>query len=179
MSETENRIIREIAGLGVYDYAFIKSDQVVFTDVFRRLCEENSCGMYNKSWACPPAVGTVEACKGKCLAFENAFVFTSVSELEDVYDVEEWLKFRVIHEAMTEKVVGVFRREFENVLPLSTEGCTVCKTCAYPDKPCRFPDRMFPAVEGYGIAVTQLAKAGGLSYNNGPGTLTYFSAIFF
>jgi hypothetical protein len=38
---------------------------------------------------------------------------------------------------------------------------------------------MFPAIEGFGINVMQLAKTGGLKYYNGPNTVTYFSSVFF
>jgi hypothetical protein len=38
---------------------------------------------------------------------------------------------------------------------------------------------MFPAIEGFGINVMQMAKTGRISYYNGPNTVTYFSIIFF
>lgn len=179
MKEIENIILQEKENLNIHEYAFLRSDQVVFSDEIRILCEKNSCGMYDKSWACPPAVGSIENCKKKCSELENAFVFTSLANLENMYDVDEWRRVRIIHEKITDKVVQIFQEEFEKILILSTEGCTVCKTCTYPKKPCRFPDRMYPATEGFGILVTQLAQTGNIKYNNGPNSLTYFSVIFF
>lgn len=179
MRKIESIILQEKENLNIHEYAFIKSDQVIFSDEVRSLCENNACGMYGKSWACPPAVGSVEYCKTKCSEFENAFVFTSLANLEDMYDVDEWLEARIIHEAITEKVVQIFRSEFKKILTLSAEGCTICKTCTYPEKPCRLPERMFPATEGFGILVTQQAKICGIKYNNGLNTITYFSTIFF
>ena len=38
---------------------------------------------------------------------------------------------------------------------------------------------MFPCVESYGILVTELAEKGGISYQNGAGTVTWFSVLFF
>ena len=37
------------------------------------------------------------------------------------------------------------------VYGLSTESCAICAHCAWPDGPCRHPDRMFPCVESHGI----------------------------
>jgi len=49
-------------------------------------------------------------------------------------------------------------------LLLSNEGCIRCKSCTYPDAPCRFPDKLYPSLEGYGILVTELAKKAGLNF---------------
>jgi predicted metal-binding protein len=76
-------------------------------------------------------------------------------------------------------VVKTFRSRFDRIMALSTEGCMVCKACAYPNQPCHFPERMFPAIEGFGINVMQLAKTARIRYYNGPNTVTYFSIIFF
>jgi predicted metal-binding protein len=172
-------MMEEKDNLNIHEYAFIKPDQVTFSNEIRCLCERNACGMYGKSWACPPAVGSVEHCRETCNNFMNAFLFTSLAQLKDEYSVDEWLDARVIHENITERVTQVFRAEFGNVLTLSAEGCTVCKTCTYPERPCRFPMRMYPATEGYGIQVMQLAIDTNVKYNNGAKNLTYFSILFF
>ncbi|WP_459931558.1 DUF2284 domain-containing protein [Desulfosporosinus burensis] len=60
-----------------------------------------------------------------------------------------------------------------------TEGCNLCEKCTYPEKPCRFPNRMFPATESFGIMVIQQAPLCNIKYNNGANAITYFSMIFF
>jgi predicted metal-binding protein len=179
MKEIERIILQEKENLKIHEYAFTETNQVGFSDEVRSLCERNACGMYGKSWACPPAVGSVEECKTKCGEFQNAFVFTSLTSLRKKYDVGGWLEAMRRHEAITEEVVRIFRSKFDKILALSTEGCTICKTCTYPNQPCRFPERMFPATEGFGIYVIQLAQTCGIKYNNGPNTVTYFSVVFF
>jgi predicted metal-binding protein len=57
-------------------------------------------------------------------------------------------------------------------------GCTICEACAYPDL-CRFPDKAYSSIEAAGIDVTELSRAGGVRYNNGINTVTYFSMILF
>jgi len=179
MKEIEKIIFQKKEELNIHEYAFINSEEVIFSEEVRAICKSNGCGMYGKSWACPPVVGSVKSCEERCRKFKYAFVFTSSTYIEDKYDVEEWLRILVIHEKITDCIVKIFRSEFKEILPLSTEGCRVCKTCTYPDKPCRFPGRMYPATEGFGILVTQLAKEANIRYNNGENNLTYFSVIFF
>ena len=172
-------IIDEKDNLGIYEYAFIKTDNVIFSDEVRKICAKNVCGMYGKSWACPPAVGTMEHCRKQCDKYENAFVLTTVSVLEDKYDVNKWREAAIQHETVTDKVLPHFKSSFKTVLALSTEGCSICESCTYPNSPCRFPARMHPATEGYGILVTELSKKCSINYNNGSNTITYFSIIFF
>lgn len=59
------------------------------------------------------------------------------------------------------------------------KGCMICKTYTYPEKACRFPERMLFATEGFGILIMQQAQEYCIKYNNGPYTLSYFSMIFF
>ena len=62
---------------------------------------------------------------------------------------------------------------------LSTESCAICEKCAYPDAPCRHPDRMFPCIESYGILVTELAEKNGITFMGGSGLVTWFSLILY
>lgn len=179
MNNIKKIIIEKKDLLEIHEYAFIKAVDIVFSDEVRKACEQNFCGMYGTSWACPPAVGTIEQCRKQCREFENAFVLTTRTVLEDKYDFEKWHEAGIKHEAVTDNTAEIFRDGFEKTLVLSTEGCSICKKCTYPDSPCRFPERMHPATEGYGIMVTELAKSCGIKYNNGPDSITFFSIIFF
>ncbi|MBI4857878.1 MAG: DUF2284 domain-containing protein [Acetobacterium woodii] len=175
----QTEIEKELAQLPILEYVFFKPEEIIFSKEVRDLCEGNSCGMYNKSWACPPAVGSVESCIEKCQAYDKAMLFTTATEVASSFDMKGWMRARVEHEALTDQVAAVFRSYDKDALILSTEGCTVCKKCTYPDAPCRFPDRMYPATEGYGIMVMQMAPALKISYNNGANTVTYFSMVLF
>ena len=69
-----------------------------------------------------------------------------------------------------------FNPEF---LPLGTGCCMICKTCSYPDAPCRHPEKMFPCIESYGILVTDLAEKYGISFMNGANVVTWFSLLLY
>ena len=67
-----------------------------------------------------------------------------------------------------------------NVLHLGAGGCGVCKPCAKQSgEPCRFPELAMPSLEAYCINVSELARAAGMKYINGPNTVTYFGAVLF
>ncbi|MHC6180562.1 DUF2284 domain-containing protein [Clostridium sp. JNZ X4-2] len=55
-----------------------------------------------------------------------------------------------------------------------------CERCTYLDgEDCRCPDRALSSVEAYGIDVISLEKDVGISYYNGPNTVSYVGLILF
>ena len=156
----------QLCQLPISQYAWIDPQTIEFSDRIRYVCE-HECPMYGTSWACPPAVGTVAACRERILSYPGALVFTTLSEVDDIADLSAALATRAPHEAVTRQVRDILRRFSPDVLTLSTESCAICEHCAYPDAPCRHPERMFPCVESYGIVATALAEQNGIEFYNG------------
>ncbi len=121
----------------------------------------------------------MEECKSRILKYQHLFVFTTVHELEDSYDFEGMMEGKERHNALCPNIAESFRNEYPDLLILSAEGCNRCKTCTYPDAPCRFPQRMLPCMEGYGILVTGLAERCGITFLNGNNLVTWFSLILY
>lgn len=167
-----------ITGLPICDYAFIEIKDIPFKEEVRYICR-TECSRYGTSWSCPPAVGTVEECRRRCKEYQGAFLFTSMTEVPDMEELEGMLATRKDHEAITRKVRDLFLKEGLEVLVLSTESCAVCEHCTYPDAPCRFPDRMFPSLEGFGILVTGLAEQCDITFINENNLVTWFSLILY
>ena len=166
---------QQLCQLPVSQYAWVDPHKIEFSDRARYGCE-HVCPMYGTSWACPPAVGTVEACRERVLSYPGALVFTSLAEVRDIADMAETLATRGAHEALTRQVRDILLQYSPDVLTLSTESCAICPNCAYPDAPCRHPDRMFPCVESYGIVATALAEQNGIEFYNG-NLVTWFSVL--
>ena len=152
---------------GVYQYGRVDTADIRFLQEVRGMCEANTCRQYGKTWACPPAIGTVEEC----------LVFSVKCDLEDSFDyegmVEGGKRFKRIARAIQQAV----SRELDDYLLLSNEGCDQCKECTYPNAPCRFPEKTHGALEGYGILVSELAGQAGIRYINGANTVTYFGGL--
>jgi predicted metal-binding protein len=163
-----------------HEYAVIPTHTITFSPELLKACESNVCGKYNNSWTCPPAVGPMEKQREKIMAFSSVFVFTTKSNLDDSFDYEGMMRAKDCHDKLTAGMHACFGK----TNPVyGAGGCNLCRelageTCAYPD-PCRFPDKTYSSIEAAGIDVTQLSRAGGLRYNNGENTITYFSMVLF
>ena len=92
-----------LADYPICQYGFLKSEDILFSDKVRYICEKE-CPRYGKSWSCPPAVGEVADCKKHCISYQYALVFTTLSEVEDIDDMEETLAGRSMKRLSTRSV---------------------------------------------------------------------------
>ena len=168
----------KLAEYPLYAYAFITTDELQFAERVRYICE-HECPMYNTTWACPPAVGTVAECRQRVMAFEEGLMIATITEVSDIANIEETLSTRASHEAITREISQLIASRAAHTLTLSTEACAHCAKCSYPDAPCRHPDRMFPCVESHGILVTDLAERHDIDFLAGNNLVTWFSLIFY
>lgn len=168
---------RNLAELPLFQYAFMKSEELLFTNRVRHICE-TECGRYGTTWACPPAVGTVEECRERCLSYPDLLMLSTVTEVNDFSDLEETLATRAGHEQITYKVAELVKEQGCEIFVLSTESCAICDQCTYPNAPCRHRERMFPCVESHGVLVTDLCEKYGMEFFNG-NIVTWVSLILF
>jgi len=168
----------QLAELPLLQYEFFRTEELTFTQRVRYICE-TECPMYNKTWACPPAVGTVEECRSKVLAYPDGLMISTIAEVNDSADIEETLSTRAPHEELTRQVRDWMVEMGLEVYVLSTEACAHCEQCAWPDGPCRFSDQMFPCVESHGILVTDLAERYGIEFMNGGTIVTWYSLLLY
>ena len=171
----KKELLEEIK-IRVHEFACVQPSEIPFREYVVEACARNQCGMYGKTWQCPPGVGDMKTLKTKCLAYSNAIVFTTCHALEDSFDIEGMEQGRIEHEKITDEILELFQGEKR---VLSAEGCRLCEKCTYPNAPCRFPERARSSVEANGISVVELAKQCGINYKNGNNTVTYFSVIFY
>lgn len=139
------------------------------------MCAMNTCGMYGKSWACPPGCGDLEECRKNVSKYKWGIIVQTTGQLEDSLDFESIMEIQREHKERFDAILEPLREAFPGMLPLGAGTCAICAKCAYPDKPCRFPDRRISSVEAYGMVVNEFAMKNGLKYNYGPNTMTYTS----
>ena len=168
-----------LAELPLYAYFYIDPKSLEFTQRVRHICRQE-CPMYDKTWACPPAVGEVEACKAKCLGYENCLLIGTIVETEDIADIDATLATRPEHEAVTDEVVKKLRELGVEPYVLSTEACAICERCAWLDgQPCRHPEKMHPCVESHGINIIPVLEENGLDFQYGSNMITWYSLLFY
>ena len=169
----------QLAEFPLFAYGFIDPKKLDFTQRVRYICQ-SECPMYGKSWACPPAVGSVEECEKKCFAFSNCLMIATITEVADIADIEDSLATRGEHEALTNQIAELLRQQGIEPYILSTEACAECERCAYLDgQPCRFPERMHPCIESHGINVIPTLESLGLDFFYGGNIITWYSLLLF
>ena len=170
---------QQLAQLPLYVYVFTDPQKLEYSERIRWICEQE-CPRYGKTWACPPGVGTVAECAARCRSYENCLMIGTVAETVNVGDMEETLKTRPAHEAITAQVRQLFREQGIEPYILSTEACAVCERCAILDgQPCRKPEDMHPCVESHGINLIPTLEENGLAFQYGDNIVTWYSLLFF
>ncbi len=175
---TKETIEKKLAEYPIFEYAFLEPAKLNFHKAVRTICK-NECPQYGKSWSCPPGVGTLEECKARCTSYDTALIFSTISEVDDILNLEEALATRQEHIEIVDQIKkNVFNNDQE-ILILTAESCTMCEECTYPNEPCRHLDRMYPCVESHTISVTEICEDHNLSFLNGYNVITWFGMVFF
>lgn len=162
-----------------YKYALINPKSVIYRDEFAAKCRMNHCGRYQKSWSCPPAIGDIDAIRTNASHFASAILYQKVFQLEDSYDYGSMEAGRKVIMTDSLELYDQLKKTKKAFFMLAAGSCSICAKCTYPEKPCRFPDRMLISMEALGIDVAETAKATQLKYYHGPATTTYFAIVFF
>ena len=169
----------QLAEFPLFTYGFIDPKELEFTQRVRMICGME-CPMHGKTWACPPAVGSVEECQSRCLQYGDCLMISTITEVSDIANVEEALATRGDHEAVTNQVRDLMVELGAQPYVLSTEACAICDRCAIADKqPCRHPELMHPCVESHGINVVPILESRGLEFQFGANVVTWISLLLY
>lgn len=182
MNSNIDNLMALAKSLGIAHSAIIAVENIKFNEDFRKQCEQNTCGNYNKNWMCPPAVGSFNELKEKVLKFKQGLLIQSVYQLEDSFDFEGMQEGTENHTRILRKILDHIRNTgvLKEYRPLNVGPCTYCGRCAFLEgKECRFPEEAVSSVEASGIDVTALVKSCGIPYNNGKNTLSCVSLVLF
>ena len=168
---------RLAADFGFTAWGELDMSTLEFKPEVRDMCEANTCGQWNRTWACPPACGTLEEMRERVKAYRTGILVQTVGQMEDSFDVETMMETAANHKKNFDALWDELRKEYPGLMAMGTGGCSRCQKCAYPDEPCRFPDKLWPSIEGYGFLVSALAKQAGIPYTGKPTELRYFGAV--
>ena len=173
------KLEEQLAQLPLYTYFYIDPRTLEFSQRIRWICQ-NECPMYGKTWACPPGVGEVEECQRKCLSYNSCLLIGTITECDDIGNIELSLATREGHEKLTNQVRDMMVELGVRPYILSTEACAICQRCAYLDGlPCRLPGKMHPCLESHGINLIPTLEENGLEFQYGDDIITWYSLLFF
>ena len=165
------------AAAGFSHYGPLKKEALVVRKEVRDMCAVNRCGKYGTSWVCPPGCGELSELAEKLSRVSGGIILQSTGEMEDDFDFECMMDTEKEQKSRFFALVERLREAFPGMLPMSAGTCTLCRECAYPDAPCRFPEKAFPSMEAYGLVVSDICVSSGIKYYYGPKTITYTSCI--
>ena len=75
-----NNLVRDALELKASHATLVDVADIQFDEQLRTLCEKNTCGIYNKNWMCPPAVGPISELKERVLEFHQGLLLQTVHE---------------------------------------------------------------------------------------------------
>ena len=170
-------LIRLALEIGFSHAAALDASRLRALPEVREMCASDRCRRYGKSWSCPPACGTIEACEARMRGYSGGVLVQTTAQLEDDFDMESMNAAQEKHKQNFFHLARQARMLYPDCLPLTAGSCSICRSCTYPEKPCRFPNRMLSSMEAYGLLVSEVCRDAGLPYYYGPGTLTYSACI--
>ena len=169
--------LEQCRAAGFTNAAYLDPMQLEFLPEVRNMCQADRCGRYNQCWACPPACGTLEKLKEKVQSYPYGILLQVTGKMEDDYDVETIEQTQKDCKAALERLTDQIRPQCSRLLVMDAGGCKRCKTCTYPDAPCRYPDKLAPSMEACGLFVSRECERAGIPYYYGPQTMTFTAAI--
>lgn len=175
---TREQAAKLAADTGFDHWGFFDVETLRFLPEVRAACEQNKCGIYGKSWACPPACGSLAECEERAKAYSWSILLQTTGQMEDDFDVEVMFDAERLQKERFTAFCDALDPS-EDALPLGAGGCRICAACTYPDAPCRFPGRAHPSMEAFGLLVTDVCRAADTPYYYGPRTITYSCCVLF
>ena len=152
-------------------------DSLEFRGEVRSMCAEDRCKSYGKSWSCPPAVGSVARAKERARDYHRGIIVQTAGSLSDSFDMDGTASIMRRHRKDFDTLVRQIRNFYPDCLPMGAGTCRICRSCTYPDRPCRHPDKMVSSMEAYGLLVSDVAIRSGLKYNYGENTMCFTSCV--
>ena len=148
-----------------------------FLQDVRDMCNEKQCSSFNKSWSCPPACASLEEMRERTKSYSVGLLVQTVGELEDSYDWEGIMDAGARHKANFGRLWDELDKLYPSVFAMGAGVCKLCESCTYPDKPCRFPDRMSASMEACGLFVSKVCTDNNLKYNYGQDKIAFTSCF--
>ena len=145
----------------------------------RDMCAANLCQSYGHSWSCPPACGAIDEYEQRMREYDRCLVVQTVGQMEDAFDYETVAEAGQTHHKRMNTLVKKLEEAGVAHMPLGAGTCRLCPQCAYPDDPCRFPDKMMVSMEAAGLVVAEVCKLADIPYNHGENTISFSGCILY
>ncbi len=160
-----------------FDYWGVTDPSAIrLREEIRATCKSNTCRMYGKCWACPPACGELDYYRELFATKTACIVLQSMGVLDNKFDYKGMMAVEQLQNDRLDMLADLMEERGIEGMMLGTGGCRACETCAYPD-PCVFPKKLRVSLEACGAVVSEVCIAAGVDYYHGPGTMAFVGAL--
>ena len=160
---------------GFTHYVPLEVSTLEFMQEIRDMCNVDKCDKYGTSWSCPPACIPLEDIRERAGNYKSGILVQTVGALVDSLDWDGMMRTGAQHKENFGRMRTALEKKYPALLAMGAGECRLCETCTYPDKPCRFPDKMEVSMEACGLFVSKVCTDNGLDYNYGPNMIAFTS----
>lgn len=155
----EQRLITTALASGFTNAAVMDVKDLVYVPEYRKFCEENLCGNYNRLPVCPPACGTAGEMHNRIVDYQRALILQT--ELRPVKKEHfEYLAGKKAHNLLLEQLID--KLELKDILVMS---------CG--------PWKNYSCMSAYSIDAEKMAQSCGMICWGTDGIIRFFSSILF
>ena len=147
-------------GLGFKHAKLMSVQDLVFVPEYRKYCEENLCGNYDRVSACPPKCGTVNAMHERMLKYDTALILQTELILPE-FNQEKYLQAKREHNLLAEKIMEALEKAGAGDYLFMAAG----------------PWKNHSCLSAYCIDATKMAESVGLICWGKDGVIRLFSLI--
>lgn len=160
--------------------AVMKVSDLVFQGDLRHFCEENLCGNCGSNYSCPPDCGTPEEMEERARKYENALVFQTVYEVEDMSQSKELARLKKEHNKRSRTLIERLESSGIKGLSMLAGPCDLCSPCqCVKGQPCTYPHRKSSCLSAYCVRADKMAEACQMVYWGNGHQVAYFSLYLF
>ena len=168
-----NELVQKALEFGFSHAASLDSSTLVLRPEVRDMCAADKCKAYGRNWMCPPACGSLEENSERMKGYSFGLIVQTTGDMEDDFDYEVMKEAGDEQKRRFHEYTKILKQQYPNLLALTSGSCELCKTCSYPDAPCRRPEDAMPSMEAFGLVVSDVCRDNDLPYYYGPRTITY------
>lgn len=156
-----DKYVEKAKSMGFSDAAILPVSELVVIPEYRRFCQENLCGNFDKLPACPPASGTVAEMRAKMLMFDKALILQTMVEPLDMQDAQEHKKAKIQHNILTEELMAYMRADGVGEILMMGAG----------------PWKNHSCMSAYCVDAQKMADTVGMTCWENDGLVRYFSLL--
>ncbi len=109
----------------------------------------------------------------------SGIIVQTDAKLADSFDFDAMKQAEAMHKKRFDTIARQLRLLDRTCIPLTAGSCTRCTKCTYPDRPCRYPGKLYYSMEACGLLVSEVCTMSGMKYKYSDSSVVYTSCVLF